>query len=158
MASVQLALKGIGAVGFNPGPSGPAMVEPEAGADGHGAAHEGPGLMAEREQEFHGPDEIGITAKQPFAFAQGFSHQPDFAVFQIAQSAMDNTGGTTGGAGGKIILLRHGNFFAVASAFPRYGDAVDTSADDQDIKALTVKGQSSWAGQLHSVLDAGLST
>src|SRR5579864_7314371 len=152
MAGVQLAFKSTSTVGGNPGRAGPAMVKPKPGADGDGAAHEWPSLMTEREQKLHGTDQIRIATEQPVALAQRLPHQGDFAVFQIAQPAVNNAGRAAAGAGSKIILLHHGHFFAAAGTLPRNGDPVDTSADDQDIKALTVKRGPRWAGELHRLV------
>src|SRR5215469_2299061 len=105
MAGVQLTFKRSRASRGNSGRSGPAMIQPKPGADGHGTAHKWPRLMAEGEQEFHGPNQVGILTKQALALPQRLTHQANFSVFQVSQPAVNDAGGAAGGAGSKIFLL-----------------------------------------------------
>src|SRR5215467_4123008 len=78
-------------------------------------------------------------AQQAFAFKQRFAHQADFTMLQVTQSAMDDPGGTAGGAGGEIILLNQQRALAPLGTLTRNGDTVDAAADHQNVKALVAR-------------------
>ena len=73
-------------------------------------------------------------AQQHFAFAQRLAHQAEFAVFEIAQAAMNELRRRRRGAGGEIVLLDQNDAEAAAGGVARDAGAVDAAADDGEIE------------------------
>ncbi len=73
-------------------------------------------------------------AQQHFAFAQRRTHQPEFAVLQITQPAMDQLRGCRRRAGRKIVLLDEHDPQAAAGGVAGNAGAVDAAADDGEIE------------------------
>ena len=73
-------------------------------------------------------------AQQHLALAQRLAHQPEFAVLQIAQAAVDELRGRRRGAGGEIVLLDQDDAKAAAGGVARDAGAVDAAADDGEIE------------------------
>lgn len=48
--------------------------------------------MRLRQDELQRPDDVRRDRQQPLAFDQRLAHQPELAIFEIAQSAMDQLG------------------------------------------------------------------
>src|SRR5258708_13031334 len=67
---------------------------------------------------------------------------------------MDNAGGATGSARGKIVLFDQQCAFAAARALTRNGNAVDSAADYEDIKGLTSERSAVMTVVGHDVCDA----
>src|SRR6266700_1745145 len=84
-------------------------------------------------------------AEQAFALAQRFPHQAEFGMFQIAQTSMDDPGGSAGSAGRKIVLLYDQGPLAALGTLPRNGDAVNAAADHQHVKRLVAR----WERGIH---------
>jgi len=63
-------------------------------------------------------------------------------VLQIAQAAVNDSGRAAGHAGGKVVLFDQQGAFAGAGTFARYGDSVDTAANDDDLEVLGFQGRS----------------
>ena len=81
---------------------GEALVDPQSGAHFHGAAMAG---LIQQKKKLNGMDQVGTLAQQAFPFADRFPHQIDLTVLQVAQSAVNDSGGTAGNAGREVILL-----------------------------------------------------
>ena len=47
-----------------------------------------------RQHETHRPDDVRRVAPQHFALHQRFAYEPELVIFEIAQAAMDEFGGT----------------------------------------------------------------
>ncbi len=86
------------------------------------------------------------------AFAQGFTHQAELSIFQVAQSAMDYSCGAAGSAGRKIVLLNQYRTFAPLRALTRNGNTVNAAADYQNVKILVIG--LNWAAHIYIYLDA----
>ena len=74
---------------------------------------------------------------QDFAFPAGLMDQPQFEMFEIAQAAMDQFGGATAGAGGKILFFDESGFQTARGGIERDSGAGYTPADDQDVELAT---------------------
>ena len=72
-------------------------------------------------------------AQQHFALVQRLAHQPEGAVLEIAQAAVDQLGGGRGGAGGEIVLLDEQHAQAAAGGVAGESGAVDAAADDGEV-------------------------
>jgi hypothetical protein len=88
-------------------------------------------------------------AQQPLALAQGFADQIEFAVFQVAQAAVDDAGGTAGDAAGEVVLLDQQRAFAGTGAFPGDGNSVDAAADHDEVEVLAVERGAGFDGKGH---------
>ena len=79
------------------------------------------------------PDDVRRLPEQHFTLNQGFPHQPEFVVLQIAQPAMDELCGGRRCRASKVALLQEQHFQAAAGSVARDGRAVDAAADYRDI-------------------------
>src|SRR4051794_9037614 len=59
----------------------------------------------ERQDEGQGLDEVRRVAQQSAAFTQGFVNEAELAIFEIAETAVDELGGSAGGAGGEVAAF-----------------------------------------------------
>ncbi len=73
-------------------------------------------------------------AQQHLALIQRLAHQPEGAVLEIAQAAMDQLGGGRGGAGGEIVHLDQQHAQAAAGGVAGEAGAVDAAADDGEVE------------------------
>src|SRR6266481_7502566 len=89
---------------------------------------------------------------QAFALAQRFTDEVNLAVLQIAQSTMNNAGGAAGCAGSKVMLLHQQHALPAADTFPRNGHAVDSSANDQNVKVASGERRAFTICSLHRQL------
>src|SRR5437868_13475141 len=80
-----------------------------------------------------------MRPQQPLAFPQRFAYQPDLAVLQITQAAMDDSTGTAGGACSEIVFFHQKGAFAAARTLLRSGDAIDAAAHHDDIEVAAVQ-------------------
>jgi hypothetical protein len=87
--------------------------------------------------------------QQALSLAQRFTHQADFAVFQVAQPAVDDPGGTTRCTGGEVMLLGDQDRLTGASAFTRNGRPIDAAADHNNFELFSVE-----TGSMHLSFDA----
>ena len=72
-------------------------------------------------------------AQQHLALVQRLAHQPEGAVLEIAQAAVDQLGGGRGGAGGEIVLLDQQHAQAAAGGIPGQSGSVDAAADNGEV-------------------------
>src|SRR6516164_9374638 len=72
--------------------------------------------------------------QQRFALAQGLMYQAKLAVFKITQPAVDELGRGRGRARRKVVLFDQNRTQAAASGIPRNSGAIDTAADNRQIK------------------------
>ena len=86
-----------------------------------------------RQHDAQRPDDVRRHAQQDLALVQRLVHQPDGAVLEIAQAAMDQLGGGRRGAGGKIVLLDQQHAQAAAGGIASQSDPVDAAADDREV-------------------------
>ena len=57
------------------------------------------------EDKPEGPDDVGSSPQQHFAFDQRFAHQSELFVFEVAQAAVNELGRCRGRTARQIILL-----------------------------------------------------
>ena len=87
-----------------------------------------------RQHEAHRPDHMRRHAQQHFALVQRLAHQPEGAVLEIAQAAMDQLAGGRGGAGGEIVHLDQQHAQAAAGGVAGEAGSVDAAADDGEVE------------------------
>jgi hypothetical protein len=95
-------------------------------------------FLRQREDEVQVSDEVRTLAEQSLAFVQRFANQADLAMLEIAQSAVDNAGGTRRRARSKVVLLNQQDALAGLRALARNGDAIDAAADHDYVEMLPV--------------------
>ena len=61
--------------------------------------------------------QVRVTAQQTLALAQGLTHQPDLGMLQVAQAAVNNSGGAAGRTRSEVVLLKQKRAPSGASAF-----------------------------------------
>ncbi len=108
---------------------GEVVVHEQAGAD-----HPGRTLVGVvRHDEAQRPDDVRCRAQQDFAFLQGFAHQLEFVIFEVAQAAVDELGAGRGGMLGQVMLLAQQHAQAAPGRIARDARAVDAAAYHQEI-------------------------
>jgi hypothetical protein len=90
--------------------------------------------LAHSQHELKRPYQVWAFAQQPLALPQRLTNQPEFAMLQISQPAVDNPRGTAGRARRKIILLEQQRPRSGACALTRNGNAVNAAANYDDLK------------------------
>ena len=108
------------------------VVEEEAKAHQPG----GPLLRRMRQHEAHGPDDVGRCIEQNLTLDQRLAHEPEFVVFEIAQSAVDELAGSRGCPLGQIVLLAQDHREAAARRIARDARTIDAAPDDDEIDRL----------------------
>ncbi len=74
------------------------------------------------------------VAEQAGAFDQSLVHEREMAVFEIAQTAVDQLRGRAAGAGREVAALDQGNAPAARGRIQRHAGAGDAAADDAQIE------------------------
>ena len=87
-----------------------------------------------RQHEAHRPDEVRRHAQHHLALDQRLAHQPQPAVLEIAQAAVDELGGSGRRAGGEIVLLDQQDAQTPAGGIAGDAGAVDAAADNGQIE------------------------
>ncbi len=98
----------------------------------------------------YGMHQVRPLLQQAPAFEQRLAHQSELGMFQIAQAPVDDARGPAGGAGGEVVLLNQQGTTAGASAFPGYGDAVDSAADNDHLEAFAFQRTPDWGSVVHN--------
>jgi hypothetical protein len=73
-------------------------------------------------------------AQQHLALAERRAHQPQRAVFQIAQAAVNELGGRRRGAGCKIALFEQHDLQPPTGRIARNARAIDAAANNRQIE------------------------
>ena len=71
--------------------------------------------------------------QQGLAFFQGFAHQTELEILQIAQTAVKQFGAGRGGCLRQIALFGQRHRQAATHRIPCYSAAVDAAADDEKV-------------------------
>ena len=106
------------------------IVDEQAGPQQPGRAQP----RRRRQHEPHGTDEMRRHPQQDFALDQRLAHQPEPAVLEIAQAAVDQLGGGRRGAGREVVLLDQQHAKTAAGGVAGDAGAVDAAADDGEIE------------------------
>ncbi len=85
-------------------------------------------------RNFNGVDEMGSGAEQLGALDQGFAHELELEMFQIAQAAMDELRGVGGGGAGIVALLGQQHFQAATGGVAGDRGAMNAAADDDKVE------------------------
>ncbi|MNJ80518.1 hypothetical protein D3C77_789280 [compost metagenome] len=62
-------------------------------------------MWAVREDETHRLDDMRGLGQQDFTLGQGFAHQAEFVVFQVAQAAVDQLAAGRRGVAGEVVFF-----------------------------------------------------
>ena len=74
------------------------------------------------------------NGQQSLALGECLAHQPQFAVFQVAQAAVDQLGTGRGGVRGQVVAFDEAHAQVAARRVARDAGAVDAAADDQQVE------------------------
>ena len=96
--------------------------------------------------------EVRTLSQQALPLTKRPAHQTDLAMFQVPQSTVNDSGGAAGCACGKIVLLDKQRATAAAGALARNGNAINATADDDDVKVLAFERPPRWSRKLHVVI------
>ena len=72
--------------------------------------------------------------EQGVALAQRFPHQPELAVFQVAQPAMNHPRRRGAAARAEVVALHQQHAQTLQREFPVHPDAVDAATQDDDVE------------------------
>lgn len=90
--------------------------------------------------------QVRPLAQHALSFTHGFTHEVEFAMLEVAKTAMNDASGPASDARGEVVLLDQQRALSGASAFPSYGDPVDASSDDDHMKVLAIQCRSGFDG------------
>ena len=79
-------------------------------------------------------------SQEELPLGERFAHEPDFAVLEIAQTAMDQTCGPSRCASGKVVAFEQQHAQTTPGGVPRDCRAIDATADDGDIEIVDQRG------------------
>jgi hypothetical protein len=77
--------------------------------------------------------------EQSFPLVQRFPYQAQFAVLQVAQSAVNDARGSAGHATSEIVLFHQQGALSRPGTLPRHGHSVDSTSDYYDVETLAVQ-------------------
>ena len=89
---------------------------------------------AERQHEAKRPDQVGSVAQQPAALVQRFVDQVKFAVFEVAQAAVDQLRRHAAGAAGEVALVDQADAQAAQRRVQRHAGASNAAAEDEEVQ------------------------
>ncbi len=115
------------------------VVEPESRQVGTGhAAVDHPGAAEEGDEEGDGGDEMRSVLDEPLAFGQVLVDQPELALLQVADAAVDQLRRLGRGPRGEVVLLDQGGAQASAGSVEGDPGSGDPSSDDEDVEGLAL--------------------
>lgn len=74
--------------------------------------------------------------EQERPFPQGFAHQREVELFEVAQAAVDELAGPAGRAGGVVARFDQGYAQPAGGGVERHAATGDPTSDDEDIEVL----------------------
>jgi hypothetical protein len=77
------------------------VIQEQAGTDHPRRAQ----VRAVRQHEAHRLDDVRGLGQQHFALGQGFAHQAEFVMFEVAQAAVDQLAAGRRGVAGQVVLF-----------------------------------------------------
>ena len=81
---------------------------------------------------FQRADVVWSVGEEAVAFEQGFGDEGEFAVFEVAEAAVDHARGFGGSSGGEVVFVDEEGWEALEGEFAEEADAVDSTAEDED--------------------------
>src|SRR5206468_11824678 len=97
----------------------------------------------------HRMNQMRTLLQQALALAQRLAHLTDFPVLQVAKPTVNNSCGTAGGAGGKVVLLDQKCASSGTCALACDCDSVYSAANNDDLEAFAFQRSPGWAGEVH---------
>ena len=109
------------------------VVEEETEADQRPGAEAG----MVRQHEAQRPGDVRRHPQQHLALGQRRAHQPELAVLEVAQAAMDQLGRGRGGGAGEVALFDEQHGEAAPGGVAGNAAPVDAAADDGKVERLS---------------------
>ena len=88
----------------------------------------------DRQHEAQRPNKVRRRPQQHFALGERCAHQAKFAVFQIAQAAVDQLRGRRRGGGRQVVLLQEHDPQTASGRIARDAGPIDAAADDRQVE------------------------
>ena len=93
-----------------------------------------PRLVVERDDEAQRPNEVRRVLQQAPPLVQRLIDEPEIAMLEIAQTAMDQLRRFTAGAGSEVALVDQGDAKAAQDGVERHAGAGDAAAQDEQVE------------------------
>jgi hypothetical protein len=93
-----------------------------------------PRTRIDRQHEAQRPDQMRRQAQQHLALAERRADEPQRAVFQIPQAAVNELGGCGRSAGGEIALFEKHDLQSPTGRIARNARAIDAAANNRQIE------------------------
>src|SRR5258708_32942726 len=122
--------------------AGGASIDPECGADSQGTPQSA--VRRHSQYEINGPNQVGTLLEQEFAFPQGFAHQTDLSVLEVAKAPMDDPRCPAGGTAREVIFLNQQNTATGKGTLPRDGNTIDAASHNGEVVVLAAQRLASW--------------
>ncbi|MNV26608.1 hypothetical protein D3C71_1177330 [compost metagenome] len=113
------------------------VIEEQTGADHPCRAQ----VRAVRQHETHLLDDVRSLGQQHFTFGQGFTHQAEFVMFEVAQAAVNQLAAGRRGMAGQVILFTKEHRETATGGIRCDPHAIDPATDDGDIVDLGERGR-----------------
>jgi hypothetical protein len=113
------------------------VLASEKVVDLHADAVEGgfpPGVVGDDEGEI--VDEVRGVLEEQAALLEGFHDERDVALLEIADTAVDELGGATGGTFAEVLALDEKDVETAGAGIDSYASADGAAADDDDVPGV----------------------
>src|SRR6266498_373236 len=86
-----------------------------------------------RQDELQRCNDVRRSAQQDLALGERFGDQPEFVIFEVAQSAVNELGAPRRGMRGEVILLDEQHLESASRGVARDTRSVDSTAGDDEV-------------------------
>ncbi|CAH0252429.1 hypothetical protein SRABI128_02944 [Microbacterium sp. Bi128] len=94
--------------------------------------------LVDRDRGLERLDVVRGRLDQVVALGDGFLHETELAVLEVADTAVDHVARGRGGARDEVAALDEGDLHALEGEVAEGGDAVDAPSDDEDVEVVGV--------------------
>src|SRR2546430_9635773 len=94
-----------------------------------------------RQNELQWRNDVRRGAQEDLTLAERFGDQPEFEVFEVAQSAMDELGASRRSMRGEVVLLDQQHLESASGGVARDTGPVDPAAGDDEIVVGNIRSR-----------------
>jgi hypothetical protein len=113
------------------------IVEEQGGTDHPGRSQ----VRIVRQHETQRPCQVRCGGENDLALAQGFAHESEVVMLEVAQAAMHELGARRRRVGGQVVLFAEHDLQAATRGIARDARTIDAAADDQHVAARCTRVQ-----------------
>ncbi len=113
------------------------VVQEQAGTDHPGRTQ----MRTVRQHKAHLLDDVRRLLQQHFALSQGFTHQAEFVMFEVAQATVDQLAAGRRSMTGQIVLFAKEHREAATGCVCCDSHAIDAATDHGDVVYLCERGR-----------------